>query len=57
MLENENQSRHDAPVRQPCALRGSRLQIQQRSVANRQYTMSEDDIETEIAEVRAARRR
>ena len=32
-------------------------EIQQRSVANRLDTLSEDDIETEIAEVRAARRR
>jgi prevent-host-death family protein len=32
-------------------------EIQQRSVANRQDALSEDDIETEIAEVRAARRR
>ena len=32
-------------------------EIQQRSVANRQDALSEDDIESEIAEVRAERRR
>jgi prevent-host-death family protein len=43
-------------VRQARAMRAV-SEIQQRSVANRQDALSEDDIETEIAEVRAERRR